>query len=368
MKFSLLQTNLLGGLTKTGRVVSSKTTLPILQNILIDTTKESVCIAGTNMETTVITKVGAKIEDIGGVCVPAKLFIEFITSLPESKIEIFTKEGALVIKSEGYEAEIPCIAKEEFPPLPELGKKKAAKLNKEAFLKTMESVLYAAATDEGRPVLTGVKVKKTEDGWTTVATDGYRLSLKTMKSSFGEDTEFIIPARTLQEVVKAGEEDKTSEEILFTKTEDSQLGFIVGETEIFGRAIDGEYPNYEKILPKQHTSRATLNTSEFLSAVKSAAIFARDNANIIKMSVNKNGIVVSANTPQVGQNKIHIDATTEGEGGEIAFNSRFLIDFLAHYKEEKLIFDMTGSLNPGSFHSQEDEYGLHIIMPVRTTP
>ena len=366
MKFTLLQTNLIGALTKTTRIISSKAQLPILQTVLIETKEEFLYIIGTNTETTIVTKTNAKVASHGGICVPAKLFLEFVSTLPDAPVTCEDKEGALHIVCEGYEATIPGVAKGEFPETPEVKRGKETEIKKDKLLSAMEKVIFSAATDEGRPILTGVKVKKTEDGVLLVTTDGYRLSLKREDVSFGEETDVIIPSKTLMEVVRIGGEEKENEKILFKQIEGSQLVFFVGNTEIYTRVIDGEYPNFEKILPKNYTTRVIFEKETLLRAVKSAALFARDNANIIKLHIEEGKVSISANTPTIGQNNIEIFCEVEGEGGEIAFNSRFLLEFLGHFEEEKTVFEMTGSLNPGVFKSVTNEDYLHIIMPVRT--
>ena len=174
-----------------------------------------------------------------------------------------------------------------------------------------------------------------------------------------------IPSRALTEVVKVSGEDKETKELTIAQTEEGQLVFGIGDTEIHTRRIDGEYPNFEKIIPRSFSSRALLDRQKLTAAVKSASIFARDNANIIRFSLDNQQLVVTANTPQVGENKVEVEAKIDGEGGEIAFNSRFLIDFLANFPEEELLFEMTGSLNPGVFKPVKDDSYLHVIMPVR---
>jgi DNA polymerase-3 subunit beta len=367
MKISILQTHLLSTLTSVGRIISSKAQLPILQNVLLETKGNIFIVAGTNTETSIVSKSNAKIEKEGGACVPAKLLIEFITSLPEGTVEMNVKDGALCISSSGFEATIPCVSKEEFPTLPKQDKTKGAELPKDVFIKALESVLFAAATDEGRPILTGVKIQKSEEDTLFVATDGYRLSLKRVDLTMSENVNRTIPARTLSEVVRVGEGNTEDKIIEIKNIDEAQLGFFLGDTEIYTRVLDGEYPNFEKILPKKNTTKIILDKEKFLQAVKSASIFARDNANIIKFIISEGEITISANTPQIGQNKVTLDGEVDGEGGEIAFNSRFVLDFLSHFQEEKLQFEMTGSLNPGTFKSTTDDSYLHIIMPVRTT-
>ena len=367
MKVSILKTHLTQALTKVSRVISSKSQLPILQNVLLETKDKQLNIVGTNSEMTIVVKTQAKVEEDGGICVPAKLFTELISSLPDNQINISVKEGVMNVKSEGYEATLPCVPKEEFPPVPVNKKNREIIIPKTKLLASLDAVLFAAATDEGRPVLTGIKVKIDEEGMLFVATDGYRLSLKKMELVSQEKLEMNIPAKAFGEVVHVGQEEKEVEKITISPSEDAQLGFFIGNTEIYTRVIDGEYPKFEKIIPKSYSTRAMIQKEEFLQAVKSAAIFARDSANVVRLHLEKEKMTISANTPQVGQNKITITVSTEGESSDIAFNSRFLLEYLSHVSEEIIIFEMTGALNSGVFRPQKDESVLHIIMPVRTT-
>jgi len=229
----------------------------------------------------------------------------------------------------------------------------------------VSAVLFAAAADEGRPLLTGVRLKGTESGLVLAATDGYRLSLKKTKMSLGKIVDAVVPARALGEVVKVGQEEKDAEGVRVAQGDSGQLSFVVGDTTVHTRLIEGEYPNFEKIIPKTHTTRALLDRESLTRAVKSAAIFARDNANIVRLSLGAQRAAVSANTPQVGENRVELEAKIDGEGGDIAFNSRFLLEFLANFTGDELLFEMTGSLNPGVFKPVKDDSYLHIIMPVR---
>lgn len=365
MKVKILQENLLKNLLRVGRIVSSKPQLPILQNILIKTEGTLLRIVSSNMETTVTSIVPAKVESEGGFCVPAKLFSELISSLPEESLEISEKEGTAEIRTSKTHATLPTMQSSEFPPVTLLEDKGGEKLELDLIKTALAKVLFAAATDEGRPLLTGVKMLQEKDSLLFVATDGYRLSLKRIDKNISKDLDMVVPARTLSEVYKIAGEEKEEKNLVIQKLSEGQLGFGVGDTQVITRLIDGEYPAFSKIIPTTHTTAAILDTQEFLRAVKSVSIFARDSANIIRLSVSKNGLEASANTPQVGKNIVDIDADVEGEGGEIAFNSRFLLELLNNTSDERLSFEMTGSLNPGVFKVPEDQTFLHIIMPVR---
>jgi len=367
MLFQVLQENLLRALTRITRIVPTRPQLPILQDIKVSATKEGVEILTTNTETTEVVWVGSKVEKSGEVCVSARTFFEFVTTLPPETVHISQKEETLHVTCGKFHAEFPTVAASEFPARPQYQPKDAGSIDKDKLNSALTSVLFAAATDEGRPVLTGIKV--VEDGEQTqfVATDGYRLSLRKVTLDIKKLSGAIIPARALSEVVKLGAEEKDEKTIQVGLAGNQQAGFVVGDTTILTRLIDGEYPAFEKIIPKTFTTRALIDKNLFLRAVRSAAIFARDNANIVRVNLDKQKITVSANAAQVGTNSVELEAKIDGEGGDIAFNSRFLIDFLTNFPEEELLFEMTGSLNSGVFKPVKDESFLHIIMPVRVS-
>jgi DNA polymerase-3 subunit beta len=360
MKVSLLQEHLMPQLVFVGKNISFKTQLPITQHVLLMAEKGRLRLATTNIETTTATEVAVKSEKDGGICVPSKLFIEFVSSLPQGKIDLEAKEQVLSVTSRGYKATLPGIGAGEFPPVPKK-KKKGVIVKTKEFVRAVKSVLFAAATDEGRPLLTGVKIKKTGDQTLFVATDGYRLSLKRTTLPLKDGFDRVIPGRALFHVLQTGEEG----ELEFGEVDDGQTGFFIGDNEVYTRVIEGEYPAFDRIIPKTNSTSVVLEKEIFTKAVKTAAIFARDNANIVKIHFEGKSMAVSANTPQVGESKVDVDVDVKGDGGDIAFNSRFLLDFLNNVEGEKLVFEMTGSLNPGVFKIEGDDSFLHIIMPVR---
>lgn len=367
MNIAILQENLLKALTRTGRIVSQKTQLPIMQNVLLAAEESRLRIVATNMETTEVVWAGAKVEKEGGICVSSRLLTDLVMSLPQDTIHLVAKEGSLHIRCSGVNATIPGVPSSEFPPVSSLKKKTGMKLGKEMFLDALTGVLFAAATDEGRPLLTGVKITTQDGAALFAATDGYRLSMKKITMGKFGDLNLVIPARALSEVVKVSQEEKEVSSVEMLETQEGQLVFMVGDTEIHTRPIAGEYPNIEKIVPTRHNTRVLVDKTSLLHAVKSASIFARDNANILRLHIENQKMIVSANTPQVGENHVEVEAKVDGEGGDIAFNSRFLLEFLNGFAGEELLFEMTGSLNSGVFRPVKDDSYLHIIMPVRVS-
>ncbi len=367
MNIQILQENLFRTLLRTGRIVPTKPQLPILQNVLLTTESGRLKVTATNLETTETVLVGSKIIEEGGVCVPSKLLCEYVASLPQGTVDMSEKEGALLIVCNGYKAVIPGIAAKEYPPLPQPELKNAITMNKDDLVRNLNRVVFSAATDEGRPVLTGIRIIEKDGELNFAATDGYRLSVKKQTTDTDHGLDLLVPAKAIAEVLKISNEEKDVKEIQLARQKDNQLLFVIGDTEIRTRLIDGDYPNYERIIPTKHNTSVVIETAVLSKAVKSASIFARDSANIIKLQIKDQTVLVSANTPQIGEDQIEIDAQVTGEGGEMAFNSKFLTDLLSNIQESELIFEMTGSLNPGVFKSTTDESFLHIIMPVRTT-
>ena len=336
-----------------------------MQTVLLSAEESRLRVVATNMETTEVMWVGAKVEEDGGICISSRLLMDLVTSLPQDTIHLVAKEGALHIRCHGVNATIPGTPEGEFPPVSVRKKKTSISLKKEVLLEALSGVLFAAATDEGRPLLTGVKITSEEGEAVFAATDGYRLSIKKIKSAAIGGLNLVIPARALAEIVKVGQEEKDVNVVEMTQTEEGQLVFTIGDTEIHTRPIAGEYPNIEKIIPTRHNTRVLIDKISLLRAVKSAAVFARDNANILRLHIENQHVTVSANTPQVGENHVEVEAKVDGEGGDIAFNSRFLLEFLNGFVEEELLFEMTGSLNSGVFRPVKDDSYLHIVMPVR---
>lgn len=336
-----------------------------MQNVLLTATDSVFKIVATSLELTEVVAAGAKIEKAGGICVSSRLLTDLVVSLPQEKVQLVAEAGSLHVRCGKVNATIPGVPAAEFPPVSAPSSKGAVSLEKGALLTALSGVLFAAATDEGRPILTGVKIRKADGGVSVAATDGYRLSLKNLDLALAGDLDITVPARALSEVVKVSTEGKDVKTVQMISADDGLLVFVVGDSEIHTRAIMGEYPNIEKIIPKSHNTRVLLDTQSLLRAVKSAAVFARDNANILRLHIENQSVVVSANTPQVGENHVEVEAKVDGDGGDIAFNSRFLLEFLGNFPGDEVIFEMTGSLNPGVFKAPKDQSYTHIIMPVR---
>lgn len=368
MKLTVPISNLQKKLTLVNHAISTRSQLPILLNILLETDNGSLRLSGTDLEIGIQTSIKATIEEEGGVTIPARTFTELVSSLTEEMVTLQTINSTLEVTTKKTKSMFQTIAKEEFPKLYEEKGDRMATLSAKDIRSDFTAVIFAASTDTSRPALSGVLVKQENDGFLLVATDGYRLSLKHSKTKQeGKGTEeiaMIVPARVFREIISAKDEGEKIE--IFISREKNQILFQISETELIGRLIEAEFPNYQKIIPTDFSLQTIFDREELLKAVKICSIFARESANIIKLSLKEKGIIVSSQTPSLGENTVEIDAKLTGEENDIAFNARYLLDALSNIEAEELTFEMTGPLNPGVFKVKDDPTFLHLIMPIRT--
>ena len=366
MKASFLTENIQKKLSFLNHAISNNSQLEILSSFLLIAEKGRLTINATDLEIGVSSSIPANIEEEGKTCVPAKTFFDLINNITEEKISLETEEQSLVLKGKKMKMVFQTLSHEDFPKLYEDKGEEIALLKKEALLKDFNKVVFAASQDSSRPALSGVLIKKDKGGFSTVATDGYRLSLKNniaIKTKEKEGVEeLLLPARTIKELILIKQNEDIS---IFVSGKSNQVIFVQEETTLIGRLIEAEYPAYEKIIPSDFETKADFDKNEIQKAIKLCSVFAKETANIVKLSVKKDKIIVSANTPSVGENTIEIDAKVVGEENEIAFNARYLLDLFSNIEEEDVSFEMNGPLNPGVFKITGDDSFLHLIMPIR---
>jgi len=366
MKFNLLTANLQQKLSFLNRAISSKNQLPILQNILIETQEQAIKLSSTDLEIGIEEICPATIEEPGKTTVPARLFTDLISSLGDESLTMQLTGTKLEVVTKRTKSVFQTVNSDEFPRLYETKGEKLATLSGKDIKKEFSSVIFSASQDTTRPALSGVLVRKESQGFLLVATDGYRLSLrhyKVSESSTGDSNSFIIPARVFRELLAMKEEE--ADIAMYISKEQNQVLFEQGDSILIGRLIEAEFPNYEKIIPSDFSVSVSFDREELLKAVKICSVFAKDSANIIKLSLVRDHITVSSGSSAVGENTVEVEAELSGEENEIAFNSRYLLDVLGNVEEKDMVFDMIGPLNPGVFKVKNDESFLHLIMPIR---
>lgn len=370
MKIQINTSELSQKLTIVNHSISSRSQLPVLANILIETINDKLILKGTDLEIGIEAVCNADILEPGGITVPVKQFFELINSLPLEKIDLELKENSLIVTSKKTKSVFQTINKDEFPKLYEEKGILIARLKSEYLKKDLSSLIFAASLDNTKPALSGLLLKEEKEGFLLVATDGYRLSLKrhqatsiTRVDNLNSDASMIIPSRIFRELsmMKNDNEDI----LMYVSKSNNQVAFEVGDILIVGRLIEATYPNYEKIIPLDFSASVEFDREEMLKAVKICSIFARDSANIVRLTIEKEKIIVSSQTASIGENSVSVEARLTGEENEIAFNAKYLLDALSNINTERMNFSMTGPLNPGVLKIANDESFLHLIMPIR---
>ncbi|MCH8799526.1 MAG: DNA polymerase III subunit beta [Chloroflexi bacterium] len=378
MKISCLQENLSRGLAVVGRAVASRATLPVTQNVLLSVDQSMLKLSATNLEIAMTTWVGAMIEEEGSITVPARLLTEFVNSLPNDKIDLELEQGSglLQISSGSSTAHINITDASEFPPIPTVDDGIAAEIDPLVLKTAITRVAFAAATEESRPVLTGVEIKLDGNKFTMAAADGFRLAVQKgeLLKGVSEEMSVIVPARTMNEVNRLIGDREEPVEILMTPAK-GQVMFRVrgGDTvEIVSQLLQGTFPNYEQLIPQSYTTRAVMDLPTVLRAARTASIFARDGSNIIRMHLMPAAadseppkVEISARSEEVGDNQDIVDLDEiEGEEGKIAFNSRYLLDVLAVLEKGKVALETTTSSSPGVFKPIDSDDYIHVVMPM----
>jgi len=373
MKLSCLQENLNRGLSIVGRAVATRTTLPITNNVLLVAEEGRLKLVATNLEMAISCWIGAKIEEEGSITVPARLLTEFVSSLPSDTISInlSPQTKTLGLKCARFEARISGIDAKDFPPIPSIDDGITTKIEVEALRQGINQVVFAAATEESRPVLTGVDAQFDGGTLTLAAADGFRLAVLKLPvtNSVSQKTEVIIPARTLAELNRLiGDQEETVDITL--NPNKSQILFRLKSVELVSQLVQGTFPNYSQLIPKSYNTRVIVNKDDFLRATKTASIFARDGSGIVRLVVtpgsesNPGKISVSARSEEIGDDVGEIDATVEGDEAKIAFNGKYLTDVLSVLREAQVALETTSPSSPGLIRPVGADNYTHVVMPM----
>ena len=346
------------------KIISLKNQLPILANILFDAQENNFTLSGTNLETSLVITVPAKIEKTGKLALPAKTFQEIISSLPPQNLEMEEQGNSVTIKCAKTTMEIRTINADDFPQISKAPQNKSDwSLKASDLALACQQVGFSASTDDSRPNLTAMRLETGKNGMSFVTTDGYRLSKKEIKGDFDQLPVLLIPAKAVIEVARlsAGKgEIKLSRDV-----NKNQLIFVFENFQLSTRLIEAQFPPYTKVIPSAWQIEAEVDKDEFLQALKTAAIFARESSNIVKISVGDNLLVVTANSDSTGDDKTEIEAKVKGGEVKVAFNVRFVIDFLNSTTSTAVLMKFGDSLSPVIFQDAQDMTLTHVIMPVR---
>lgn len=363
MKFSILQQDLIQILTSVSRSVGVRSQLPVLGNILIQASSDKITLSATNLEIGVVKSVKARVSEEGEVTIPAKTLVDVITNLAGEQIEINGNNEIIEITTPTFSSSLNGISATEFPNIP-LSGKQTASIDPQILAKALPEVTFSAAVDDGRPILTGILTEIKDKILQLVATDGYRLAHKSVGTKDEANFKALIPRRTFEEVMRLIGEEQCDKVQIAISDDQNQVVFSFGNTQISSRLIEGQFPAWEKIIPTEIKARIIADRGELLKAVKLASVFARGEANIVKMQNLPGKLILTSETKELGSQKKEVSVEGEGEETQIAFNTKYLIDGLSAFSSSQVIIEFSGSLSAAIFKPVGEEGLEYIVMPV----
>lgn len=373
MKVSCLQENLAKGLSVVSRAVAARSTLPVLGNILLATDGGRLRLSATNLELGITCWIGAKIEDEGSITLPAKTLVDLANTLPPDNVQIALSARTQTVNVTGgrIKTSIKGLDAQEFPAIPPADIDQAIQLNVEDLREMIAAVIFAAATDEARPLLTGVLAKIEGVNFTLAASDGFRVAERTARLSapVGEPVNAIIPARALAEL---GRVIHSQDPVyMHLPAGRGQVIFHHGNVEVVSQLIEGTFPAYQNIIPKGYKTRTVVSTEEFRKACKSSDIIAREAAHTTRLKIKPGEdelipghVTISATAAETGDNVSELDATIEGEAVEIAFNVKYLMDVLNIIDTPNVAIETAASTSPGVIRPVGRDDYVYVVMPM----
>lgn len=365
MKFSCLQENLKNHLNIAQNIIGKNLTLPILNNVLLETEGGRLRIASTNLEIGLKTWTPGKTERTGAITCPAKILAGFVNNLPNKKIELEAKNNMLTVKCENYRANIKGLPADDFPIIPKIKEEPILEISTHILRESLAQVVGMASLSESRPEITGVLFRFEKNDLRLVATDSFRLAEKVIfkTGKKNPDQSLIIPQRTAQELIRILAERS---DMVKMQLGSNQVLFDSGDTQLISRLIDGQYPDYQQIIPTSFATQAVLDKDEFVNLIRIAGLFS-SKINDIKLVLQNNKIEVFSQDQDLGENKAHMAAELKGKGLEVVFNYRYLLEGLANINAKQVFFGLNSVSSAGVFKPVGEDAYTFLVMPINST-
>lgn len=366
MQAKVLQEEFLKSLGYVSRFISPRAQLPVLSNILLNAQKGKLKLSATNLEMGISYELGARVEEEGLLTIPAKVLLELTANLPPGQVDLTSEQDHLKVSSGMIQAQIPGILASEFPSIPDKLDHIDFSLSPEVLQTINKQIVFAAAQDDSRPVLTGVLFIFNEGKLQVAATDGFRLSYKELefKKVMADKKTLLVPAKLLDELNKivGGRQEEISISLM---ENEKQMMAGCGPMVLSGRLLEGTFPDFERIMPKGVVHRAYVDKEAFMRTIRAAAVFAREASGIIKLSLEKDRVVIVAESQQYGKEKSEVEARVESDGLTMAFNYRYILDFLLSIQGQEVSLETESATSPGVFKDTKDTSLTHLVMPFR---
>ncbi len=372
MKFKINRDHFANGLAQVLNVVGSKATMPILSNVLIEAEKDQISLTTTNLDLGIRCKIKAEVKETGAVTLPVKRLAGIVRELPNVDVTLDASPNHQVkLTSGGSTFRIMGIGKEEFPPLPEFGEEKAYSLEQTELVTMLKSVAYAQSTDETRYILNGVYFNFKDGKLSLVATDGRRLAMvaKEMDVPAASSGAIILPAKTVSELTRLldkGEKVKINfndRRAAFQIATDKETSGLIDHVYLYSKVVEGNYPNYQQVIPKETHQRIKLERELFLQCVHRAALVCSEKANSVRIKLSSNLLELTAQSPDFGEAHESMAIGYSGPDLQVAFNPTFLMDPLKALGKDEVFFEVKDEVSPGVFKTLESF--VCVIMPVR---
>lgn len=372
MRVSVSQQHLAHGLAMVSRAVAARSTLPVLGNILVTTDEGRLRLAATNLEIGISCWLGAQIEEEGSITVPARTFSDLVSTLPSDtvKLTVNDKTQTLTVVCGASNTDIKGLDAQEFPPMPSPEVIDGVELNIADFKEMIQQVVFAASTDEARPVLQGVLMKLSEQELTMAATDGFRISVRkaVLSSPVKAPVSIIVPARALSELSRIAVDGEQVVTMIVPQGR-GQVVFNLRNAELVSQLIEGNFPDYNAIIPRAFKTHSVLSTAAFHKACKQVEIIAREGNNVVRLNILPGGdtpgrVEFTAQSEEAGQSENMVDASIDGPGLVIAFNVSFLREALEAIKTPSVALETNANNTPALIKPVGDDNFLHVVMPM----
>ncbi|MFQ3550282.1 MAG: DNA polymerase III subunit beta [Armatimonadota bacterium] len=352
------------GVQIAGRAVSTRTTLPILGHILFTALDDKMKLTASDLEISMECEVPANIIEKGSFTVQAKLISEILSNLPDVDIEISTDDQNNVnLKCATSDFNLLSLSPDEFPVIPDVQQEVRFEIEPDIIKNAIKNTSFSVSTDESRAILTGILLQVVDSSIKFVSTDTHRLSLQECELGVAEGAvNAIIPARALNELIKIIPDKCEKVEAVISA---NQIKFTIDNTILISRLIEGQFPNFEKVIPQEHTKKMIVPTEQFMQSVKRANIVARDNSNRITLKSESGTLYVSSTSSNLGSVQEEVEVIMEGEDIKMAFNSKYLLDVLNVIETEAIEIELTGDINPVLIKPQGMDDYLYVLMPMQ---
>lgn len=367
MRVKCLQRELSHALTLTSKAVDSNSTLPVLNNVFLKAEGSKLHLISTNLEMAIEYSIETQVINEGEMTLPSKLFTQYVGYLkPDEEIEINTEAQTTFINTSDSKTTIKGIDSSEFPPIPTVERSGVLRVNGAQFKQAIHQVIFSAAMNTTRPILSGVYFFVEGDQLKMVTTDSYRLSERSLSVKVEGGVNCVIPARALLDLesvldaLNLQQEDEV--EVVISK---NQVMFTFGSFKLTSRLIEGQFPNYQQILPKEKKTTLTCDRSELTTALKRVNLFAKQNNNKVVLHLNEGKLLIQTEGTQYGQGEVELTCKIEGESNQIALNSQYILDVLSGAMSSTVIVELNEKTTPAVFKSEQGNHYLHIIMPLK---